>query len=346
MSVGHGMIWPLASEYAMRGWAVRRAGWSEEITDPFDHDTSLRWIVYHNGLFHLTYLMKSELAPGAIVSRVVRNTDFGAAEFLATDWTVYSPQCNTAYAGWDQQGKRQYPTPVDVPPISNPFSGSGTLPNDDCPTVPPIFPPGNPCEGPCPPPPNCGPNARLAIGGLDHCGCPVYLCQPVFCPDPPVCQGHETLTLLGVTEAGCGIWSCLPTCGPCQPPPVCGAGFRQVNLGVDACGCPVSKCVPIICGDPPDCPAGTFLVVTGVDAAGCFTYGCAANPPPPPPPPPPNPPPPPPPDDDGELPTEPRTAIIPPTFGMAEPEKAEPPGLPPLQPPRPPEPGAPYQTGR
>ena len=65
MSVGHGMIWPLAAEYARRGWAVRRVGWANEITDPFDKDTSLRWIVHHHGLFHLTYLSKSSAATGA-----------------------------------------------------------------------------------------------------------------------------------------------------------------------------------------------------------------------------------------------------------------------------------------
>ena len=29
MTYGSGMIWPLAAEYARRGWAVRRAGWDD-----------------------------------------------------------------------------------------------------------------------------------------------------------------------------------------------------------------------------------------------------------------------------------------------------------------------------
>ena len=144
MSVGHGMIWPLAAEYARRGWAVRRAGWTDHITDPFNQDASLRWIVYHHGLFHLTYLAKSSTATGSAVSRVVRNTDFGVDEFLAADWTVYSPHAAPTYDGWDQQGKEQYPTPVDASPPSYPYpstsSGGNPPPTGECPSRAAHFP--------------------------------------------------------------------------------------------------------------------------------------------------------------------------------------------------------------
>ncbi len=180
------MIWPLAAEYARRGWAVRRVAWSNPITNPFNADTSLRWVVYHHGLFHITYLNRTVSATGANITRVVQNYDFGRDEFLARDWTVYSPQCSTVYAGWDQQGKPPYPTPVDYNPPTYPWTPPGDPAPIACPNVPPIFPPDDPtCGTPCQPPPLCGANYKLATGGFDTCGCRIHICQPLFCPDPP-----------------------------------------------------------------------------------------------------------------------------------------------------------------
>jgi hypothetical protein len=163
MSIGHGMIWPLAAEYARRGWAVRRAGWSNEITNPFNHTSSLRWIIHHGGLFHVTYLNRGDDFIVGNVSRVVRNTDFGVDEFYADDWTVYAPGCPATPAP-DQQGKLWYPGAVDDEPYTDPsVPGAG---GTGCPDVPPVIddPPPN-CGGPCQPPPYCGPNFKLVTGG-------------------------------------------------------------------------------------------------------------------------------------------------------------------------------------
>ncbi len=100
------------------GWAVRRAGWLNEITNPFNHTSSLRWIIHHSGLFHVTYLNRGDDFIVGNVSRVVRNTDFGVDEFYADDWTVCSGLlCHPAP---DQQGKLWYPGAVDDEPYTDP----------------------------------------------------------------------------------------------------------------------------------------------------------------------------------------------------------------------------------
>lgn len=141
MSIGHGMIWPLAAEYARRGWAVRRVNWADEVTNKSGNHpqpTSLRWIVYHSGLYHLTYLNRGDDFIVGDVSRVVRNTDFGVDEFHAGDWTVFSPSCAVTPAP-DQQGKLYYPSAVDDEPYDDPTApGTG---DQSCPEVPPIIDP-------------------------------------------------------------------------------------------------------------------------------------------------------------------------------------------------------------
>ena len=141
MSIGHGMIWPLAAEYARRGWAVRRVNWANPVTNlsgNHPQPTSLRWIVYHGGLFHLTYLNRADDFIVGDVSRVVQNTDFGVDEFYANDWTVFSPSCSATPAP-DQQGKLWYPGAVDDEPYDDPTApGTG---DQSCPDVPPIFDP-------------------------------------------------------------------------------------------------------------------------------------------------------------------------------------------------------------
>ena len=141
MSIGHGMIWPLAAEYARRGWAVRRVNWANPVTNlsgNHPQPTSLRWIVYHSGLFHLTYLNRADDFIVGDVSRVVRNSDFGTDEFHAGDWTVFSPSCAVTPAP-DQQGKLYYPSAVDDEPYDDPTApGTG---DQSCPDVPPIIDP-------------------------------------------------------------------------------------------------------------------------------------------------------------------------------------------------------------
>jgi hypothetical protein len=181
------MIWPLAAEYAKLGWAVRRAGWANPVTSPFNASSSLRWVTYQNGLFHLTYINQTSTATIGSVSRVVRNTDFGVSEFHANDWTVYSTSCQVSSG--TQQGKLMYPGYVDDEPYNDPFSSLFNF--SGCPDVPPIKPPGGgggggggadpppPC-GPCLPPPLCGENFKLVETGRDQCNCRSYICQPTF----------------------------------------------------------------------------------------------------------------------------------------------------------------------
>ena len=141
MSIGHGMIWPLAAEYARRGWAVRRANWAQRVTNlsgNHPQPNSLRWIVYHSGLFHLTYRNEADDYIVGDVSRVVRNTDFGVDEFHAGDWTVFPPSCAVTPAP-NQQGKLYYPSAVDDEPYDDPTApGTG---DQSCPDVPPIIDP-------------------------------------------------------------------------------------------------------------------------------------------------------------------------------------------------------------
>lgn len=135
MSLGNDMIWPLASEYAKRDWAVRRATWD----DPDLHgDTgrALRWIVYFNALFWLVYI---DATTGLKVNRVVRNSDFGKTEFLASDWTTASPFCLAQSGGSggevNQQGKLPYPGTVE--PVMDPLYPNAS--HGTCPVVPNYF---------------------------------------------------------------------------------------------------------------------------------------------------------------------------------------------------------------
>ena len=139
MTYGNGMIWPLASEYAKRGWAVRRIGWDDSTTLGVS-GRALRWIIYQNSLFWLKY---RETSSGNKVSRVVRNIDFGVDDFFAEDWTVYSPSCSEDAQQSDptQQGKKKYPRPVDFIPVVDPINPNSKY--GACPIVP-LYPSINP----------------------------------------------------------------------------------------------------------------------------------------------------------------------------------------------------------
>lgn len=275
------MIWPLAAEYAKRGWAVRRAGWANPITSPFNASSSLRWVVYQNGLFHLTYIQKTATETMGSVSRVVRNTDFGVAEFHANDWTVYSTNCQVS--GGSQQGKLMYPGYVDDEPYNDPFASLFNY--SGCPDVPPIEPPsgggddgdgggGGGCDL-CPPPPFCGPNFKLDESGRDACNCRTYICQPTFCGDPPECPTGYRRVVIGYDELGCARWECRKiTTVPCGDLPECSPTSKLVIAGSDARGCPIYICQPLECPDVIKCPDGYVAVFDEPDAAGCPTYTC------------------------------------------------------------------------
>jgi hypothetical protein len=134
MIYGSGMIWPLAVEYARRGWAVRRAGW-DDLELFGDTGRALRWVVYQNALFWLLY---RQVGTGNKVTRVIRNADFGVEDFYAEDWTVLSPTCydavNITGADLYQQGKKRYPRPIDVTPVVDPRNPNSKY--GACPVVP------------------------------------------------------------------------------------------------------------------------------------------------------------------------------------------------------------------
>lgn len=133
MSFGNDMIWPLASEYAKRQWAVRRASWDDPDLAG-DTGRALRWIIYYNALFWLTYI---DSVTGLKVTRVVRSTDFGTAEFLATDWTTASPFCLSQATN--------SPDPTG-------YQGKKPYPGTDLAAVNPLYP--NTSQGSCPVVPN------------------------------------------------------------------------------------------------------------------------------------------------------------------------------------------------
>lgn len=157
---GIGMIWPLAAEYARRGWAVRRAGWEDPYiaTGAPPASNSLRWIVYQNALFHLIYQERDGGSIGARIIRTVRNADFTENEFRADDWTVLAPSClasGGASGNPDQQGFMPYPqdgteSPNVDPQYPNLYFGT-------CPTVPPVVPAKGGGLPPIFPNPNPGP---------------------------------------------------------------------------------------------------------------------------------------------------------------------------------------------
>jgi hypothetical protein len=135
MTYGSGMIWPLAAEYARRGWAVRRAGWDDGTTFG-DSGRALRWIVYQNALFFLLYRAATT---GIKVTRVVRNTDFVFEDFHAEDFTVLTPECleqqgNYGYGGDPWQGKKPYPRLNDSTPVLDPMYPNAVF--GTCPIVP------------------------------------------------------------------------------------------------------------------------------------------------------------------------------------------------------------------
>ena len=300
------MIWPLAAEYAKLGWAVRRAGWANPVTSPFNASSSLRWVTYQNGLFHLTYIDQTSTATIGSVSRVVRNTDFGVSEFHANDWTVYSTSCQVSSG--TQQGKLMYPVYVDDEPYSDPFSSLFNF--SGCQDVPPIKPPGGggggggsgdpppPC-GPCLPPPLCGTNFKLVETGIDKCNCRNYICQPTFCNLPPECPDGYRLQQTGYDDIGCPQWECREIeVDPCDLPPQCPEGTTLVLTGVDIKGCGIFECQPdpTGCENPTplpncfECCGGGTPYVIGFTPEGCAIYDCRLFPPPPPPEPPPEPP--------------------------------------------------------
>jgi len=218
------MGWPLASEYAKRGWAVRRDAWKNRITQPFSNLNSLRWIVYHNGLFHVTYLFDAGTAVGGNITRVVTNTDFTFEEFIAYDWTVLAPSCPAGTPDYDQQGKLGYGEGQDGEPSQNPVSPN--TPEGNCFDGPldPVDPGVGPKPPNCPQLPLCPQGKILQQQGIDDQGCDLFTCVPtpsstVGCPNPPICIPPFILTYLQSDSNGCPEWFCLPPLPQPPPPP-------------------------------------------------------------------------------------------------------------------------------
>ena len=135
MNYGSGMIWPLAAEYARRGWAERRAGW-DDLNLFGDTARALRWVIYQNALFWLLY---RQIGTGAKATRVICNTDFGVEEFYAEDWTLLTPAClemqgGYGYGGDSWQGKKPYPRLADTTPVIDPMYPNAI--HGTCPVVP------------------------------------------------------------------------------------------------------------------------------------------------------------------------------------------------------------------
>ena len=76
MSASQLFDWPTARKALHAGWRVRRSGWTDRWLERWTG--GLIWLILNDG-----------------TTRVVRNTDFGADEFLALDWTNLPATCVT-----------------------------------------------------------------------------------------------------------------------------------------------------------------------------------------------------------------------------------------------------------
>ncbi|XHR30424.1 MAG: hypothetical protein ACFUZC_07645 [Chthoniobacteraceae bacterium] len=76
MSTSQLFEWPTAKAALNAGWRVRRSGWTDRWLERWTG--GLIWLILSDG-----------------TKRVVQNTDFGADEFLALDWTNLSTECVT-----------------------------------------------------------------------------------------------------------------------------------------------------------------------------------------------------------------------------------------------------------
>jgi hypothetical protein len=98
--------WHQAFVVAQKRIAVRRAGWR-------------KWLLYEGTLWHI-YTPST----GAGEQHVVRNTEFGADEFLATDWTDEPWAVEDGGAPSDPPPGAERPTPEGtLPPPSRPGGG-------------------------------------------------------------------------------------------------------------------------------------------------------------------------------------------------------------------------------
>lgn len=104
--------WPTAKQAMAAGWQVRRSAWTTQWL--------LQWL---GGLYWLVF-------SDGTASRVVQAADFGAAEFLATDWTNLPPPCITTgtVGGTSVNGCPLPFDPTTATPLSAPV---GAQP--DCP---------------------------------------------------------------------------------------------------------------------------------------------------------------------------------------------------------------------
>jgi hypothetical protein len=173
------LTWWEAADYARAGFPVRREIWQNPII----------WITHPIlGVYHRHEEMNQALPEPAAadpVAHVVRNTEFGAAEFLTPDWTTLPP------------GGVDPPLPPGDPQPPKPPGPDGNPP-------PPPNPPPPDTDGGGPggyPPPNPNDDGGGGGGGDDGGGgvvlppLPPTNPQPPPPPDPPPKPPPPTVTL-------------------------------------------------------------------------------------------------------------------------------------------------------
>lgn len=114
MSTSQLFDWPTARDALNAGWRVRRVGWTDRWLERWTG--GLVWLILDDG-----------------TKRVAQNTDFGASEFAALDWTNLPATCITAgtTAGTGTNG---CPLPY-TPPVVTP-DNPDTPSTPDTPSIP------------------------------------------------------------------------------------------------------------------------------------------------------------------------------------------------------------------
>jgi hypothetical protein len=114
--------WPTARKAMRAGWQVRRVGLTDRWLQRWLG--GICWLLFNDG-----------------TKRVVKNTDFGADEFMALDWTNLPPECVTT--GTTPGNKTPgCPLPFNPDPPLNPPGTTPENPPTDTPRNPNQQPPG------------------------------------------------------------------------------------------------------------------------------------------------------------------------------------------------------------
>lgn len=162
MSASQLFDWPTARAALDAGWRIRRYGWSDRWLARWTG--GLVWIIFADIVTTEPIMGDggASIPVGTTISgvkRVVQNTDFGANEFYAQDWTNLPPEC---IAGGTTPGTGingcplPYVPPDPIPPTPNPV-----VP----PTPDPVTPPHPPIHPDVPPIGPWGPGGGGGGGG-------------------------------------------------------------------------------------------------------------------------------------------------------------------------------------